>query len=385
MFLSLIKNNHIVVPLTSASESNKHEFLKISKAQYNIKLDTQIKVLELQDDDGFFIDGQHEYYDYLRNKNRPGLVVFSSGSSGKSKASVHDMLPILNKFKINKSNFRTLIFLLFDHLGGINTMLYTLSNGGCIVIPEKRTPEYVLSSIEKHSVDLLPTTPSFLNMILFSELYKKYDLSTLKLISYGTEIMHKNTLKKLNEIFPEIRFLQTYGLSELGVLRSKSENSNSLWVKVGGEQFKTRVIDNKLEIKSESAMLGYLNAVSPFTEDGWFKTNDVVETKGDYFKILGRQTEIINVGGEKVYPSEVENVLLQMTEVEDVSVFSEKNIILGEMVCAKVKLRNNSLRGSFKKILKDYCKDKIEKYKIPIKISFTKDGVHNERYKRIRR
>ena len=49
-------------------------------------------------------------------------------------------------------------------------------------------------------------------------------------------------------------------------------------------------------------MLGYLNAESPFTKDGWFKTGDSVEVKGEYIKILGRKSEIINVGGDKVYP-----------------------------------------------------------------------------------
>ena len=375
MFLMLVKNNNIIVPLSSASESNKINFLDISKSHYTIKNNKVINLIR---------SDSHKYYKKLNKKNTAGLVVFSSGSTGESKASVHDMMPILNKFKVPKRKYRSLIFLLFDHLGGINTMLYSLSNGGCLIIPEQRNPKYVLETIQDHNVELLPTTPSFLNIMIFSELYKKYDLSSLKIISYGTEIMHEHTLNKLNEIFPNVKLLQTYGLSELGVMRSKSESNNSLWVKIGGEQFKTRVIKNKLEIKSDSAMLGYLNADSPFTNDGWFKTNDLVETKDEYFKILGRQSEIINVGGEKVYPSEIENLLLQMNEIEDVSIFSEKNMILGNIVCAKIKLKNDILQKTFKQMLKLFCKGKIEKYKIPMKLYFS-DNVYNNRYKKIRR
>jgi acyl-CoA synthetase (AMP-forming)/AMP-acid ligase II len=242
----------------------------------------------------------------------------------------------------------------------------------------------VLKLIEDFNVELLPTTPSFLNVILFSEKYKQYDLSSLKIISYGTEVMHKNTLKKLNTIFPNIRLLQTYGLSELGVMRSQSENNSSLWVKIGGEQFKTRVVNDKLEIKSESAMLGYLNAKSPFTDDGWFKTNDLVETKGEFFKILGRQSEIINVGGQKVYPSEIENLLLEMEDVEDISIYGESNVLMGQVVCAKVKI-NHKNKKLFRKKMRVYCKGKIEKYKIPTKIYFTDDKIYNNRFKRIRR
>ena len=79
------------------------------------------------------------------------------------------------------------------------------------------------------------------------------------------------------------------------------KNSNSLWVKVGGEDYKTRVVNGLLEIKAKASMLGYLNAKSPFTKDGWFKTGDKVKVNGEYIKILGRESEIINVGGEKVY------------------------------------------------------------------------------------
>ena len=91
-----------------------------------------------------------------------------------------------------------------------------------------------------------------------------------------------------------------------------------------------------LEIKSKSSMLGYLNALA-LTDDGWFKTGDAVLTNGDYIKILGRKSELINVGGEKVYPQEVENVLLGHPLVEDATVYGEKNPIIGNIVCARIK------------------------------------------------
>ena len=162
--------------------------------------------------------------------------------------------------------------------------------------------------------------------MLLSKSYLDFDLKSLKIISYGTEPMPKSTLALLNEIFPYVKLTQTYGLIELGVMQSKSKDNNSLWFKVGGLGYKTRVVDNMLEIKAESAMLGYLNAPSPFTKDGWFKTGDKVLQKGEYIKILGRESEIINVGGDKVYPQEVENVILEMEDVKDITVYGEKNL-----------------------------------------------------------
>ena len=116
----------------------------------------------------------------------------------------------------------------------------------------------------------------------------------------GPQGMPESTLQHLHKVLPDVRLKQTYGLSELGILRSKSKSSDSLWVKVGGEDYETKIVDGILWIRARSAMLGYLNAPSPFTEDGWFITGDAVEVDGEYIKILGRKSELINVGGEKV-------------------------------------------------------------------------------------
>ena len=181
-----------------------------------------------------------------------------------------------------------------------------------------------------------------------------------------------------------IKFQQTYGLSEVGILRSKSYDSDSLWVKIGGEGFKTRIVNGKLEIKSESAMLGYLNAPNPFTKDGWFKTGDLVESRGDYIKILGRESEIINVGGEKFYPQEVESIILELNEIEEVLVYPEKNPIMGNIVCAKVKIRNEADMNLIKKSIKNHCHGRLEKFKVPLKIKPLNSKIHSDRYKKTR-
>src|SRR5262249_26068197 len=158
---------------------------------------------------------------------------------------------------------------------------------------------------------------TFLNLLLLSEAYRCHDLSSLKLITYGTEVMPAPTLERLAAILPGVRLKQTYGLTELGILRSKSRDSGSTWVKVGGEGLETRAADGPLWVRAATAMLGYLNAPSPFDEDGWLDTGDRVEVDGDYVRILGRDSERITVGGEKVYPAEVEDVLLDMENVAD--------------------------------------------------------------------
>lgn len=381
LLLALIERGCIVVPLTSSVEAKKPEFRAIAQVETSIRFDVddQATIEAL----GTRVD--HPMLTTLKERGNPGLILFSSGSTGASKAALHDFVPLLEKFKVARNSLRTITFLLFDHIGGVNTLLYNLSNAGCIVTIQDRSPEAVCAAIQEHRVELLPTSPTFINLLLVSEVYKKFDLSSLQLVTYGTEVMPETTLKRFHELFPDVRLLQTYGLSELGIMRSKSKSSDSLWVKIGGEGFETRVVDNMLEIRAKSAMLGYLNADSPFTDDGWFKTGDSVEVEGEYLKILGRQSEIINVGGEKVYPAEVEGVLQTMEGVEDVAVSGEPNPISGQIVKARVNLRSDESLAQFRKRMRAFCKDRLARYKIPQKVQIVEETLHGERFKKMRR
>jgi len=304
LLFSLIENNCIIIPLCKPKRTQKRKIFEIAKVKLSVKIDNNIvKIYSIRK------QGSNKFYKILKERKHPGIILFSSGSSGEPKAAIHDFIPLAEKFKVKRKSWITLNFLLFDHWGGLNTMFHTLSNGGTLVFTENRSPENICEMIEKFKIELLPVSPTFLNLLIISEMYKKYDLNSLKIISYGTEPMTKNVLDKIHKIFPNVKLQQTYGLIEVGVMRTRSEKNNSLWVKLGGEGYKTRIIDGVIQIKSNSAMLGYLNAPDPFTSDGWFITGDKVEVKGDYFKILGRESEIINVGGEKVYPIEVEEVI----------------------------------------------------------------------------
>src|SRR5438093_2203444 len=381
LMLALIETGCIAVPLTSSVAAKKAEFIAISKVEALLELDARDEARLTR----FEPPSTHEILQRLRERGHPGLILFSSGSTGASKAAVHDIVGMLGKFKVRRHARRAITFLLYDHIGGFNTMLYQLSNAGCIVTVQDRDPDTVMRAIEQHKVELLPTSPTFINLILLSEAYRRYDLSSLKIVTYGTEPMPESTLRRFHEVLPDVKLQQTYGLSEVGILRSKSRASDSLWVKLGGEGFQTRVVDEILQIKAASAMLGYLNAPSPFTEDGWFNTGDQVEVDGDYFRILGRQSEIINVGGQKVYPAEVESVVQEMQEVAEVSVYGEKNAIVGEIVCAAVRLRKPRDARDFQRELRQFCRQRLQEFQIPIRIRLVERATHGERFKKNRR
>lgn len=378
--LSLIQNRCIIVPISKAVGEKRLEFLDTAEVEFIVKIEKEtVKVEKLS------TSSSHDIYQSLRTDSVPGLVLFSSGSTGKSKAAVHDFSALLEKFKIPRQSKRILAFLLFDHIGGVNTLLYTLSNAGCLVTIQDRAPDLVARSIVQHKVQILPTSPTFLNLLLIKNIPEQYDLSCLELITYGTEVMPEATLKRITALLPNIKFQQTYGLSEIGILRSKSQSNDSLWVKIGGEGYETRVVNGLLEVKAKSAMRGYLNAPSPFTADGWFMTGDAVEVDGEYFKILGRTSELINVGGEKVYPAEVESLLLDVEGVEDVAVTAEKNPILGNIVVAKVVLSTNESLSEFRTRMRNALSTKCEPFKIPQKIVISTEELHGARFKKMRK
>lgn len=380
-FLSLIHMNCIVVPFTRDTVVKKEEYASISGVEIYIE---EIRGELDFSKTGFSIG--NEYYDYLRKKEHPGLILFSSGTTGKSKAAVHDLSKLLLKYRTKRKDLRTLAFMQLDHIGGLDTIFYTLSNGSALVFPEDRSPDTICRNIEEHDVEVLPATPTFLNLLLLSEANSRYDLSSLKYITYGTEPMPRSTLEKLNEIFPDIEFLQKYGTTEVGTLRSKSKDKTSDWIKIGGEGYQTRIVDGMLEIKADSAMLGYLNALSPFTEDGWFKTGDEVEVEGDYYRILGRRSEIINVGGEKVFPMEIEDVIQEVSNVSEAIVYGEKNMIMGNIVVADITLAEENIdKNELIKKIKDHCKTKLQSYKIPVKINIIDHKLHSQRFKKIRK
>ena len=277
----------------------------------------------------------------LRRRGHAGLVLFSSGTTGRPKAILHDFAPFLARFRTPREALVTMSFLMFDHIGGINTLLHTLFNNGRIVVPSKRTAEAVVAEIAEHHVELLPTTPTFLRMALMSGLLPRLAGTALRVVTYGTERMDDPTLLRLCEALPAVDFRQTYGMSELGILRVKSEARDSLFMKVGGEGVETRVrADNVLEIRAANRMIGYLNAPSPFSEDGWYDTRDVVEVKGDLVRVTGRTSDVINVGGQKILPSEIERVALVHPAVALAKAWGGRNPITGEHIEVAVQLRD---------------------------------------------
>ena len=380
LFFALYENKNIIVPITSNIKKVQDDFIEESFCQTIIKTDE--KNLLIQNLKTTF---SHNMIDNLREKNSSGLILFSSGSTGKPKAMIHNLDTLIDSFKDKKEkSMNMLVFLMFDHIGGLNTVFNALCMGACLIIPKIKDAKTICELIEKYKIMVLPSSPTFLNLILISEEYKNYDLSSLRMITYGTETMPQSLLLKLKEVFPKVKFLQTFGTSETGISTTSSKSSNSLFMKLEDINGEYKIVENELWLRSKTQVLGYLNAsMDSFTSDGWFKTGDLVEVDGEYIKIIGRAKEVINVGGQKVLPAEVESIILEMEEISDCMVYAEQNAITGQTVVCDVVLNKNI--ENIKKRVRVFCKDRLDAYKIPTKVNVVDKTNFSDRFKKIRR
>lgn len=384
LFLALVENKNVIVPVFTANQGEIE--YRINNAFVDAVIRGKYPNIQIQK-----IENQiqkHPLIKKLIDKNSSGLILFSSGSTGTPKAMLHDLDKLILSYKRNYTkDINTLLFLAIDHIGGIDTLFRQLSIGGTLTIPDIRSPDRICKLIEKFKVNVLPASPTFLNLLLLSESYKTYDLSSLSIIGYGAETMNDRLLERLHEAFPSAKIQQKFGTSETGAVRVRSYSSESTYMKIEDPNVEFKFVNDELWIRTKTSIDGYLNLhMDNFTEDGWFKTNDSIETiEGGYFRIIGRLNEIINVGGQKVFPTEVESVLMQMPELADCLVYGEKNIITGEVVAAQVVLRSQTKQMEIKKQIRQFCADKLELYKIPVIIKIVDKTNFGERYKKIRR
>ena len=368
--LQLIDKNVILVPLTVDTRAQHKYFFESALVDVVIEGEEVKRITH---------SIKHEFIESLRSNEHAGLVLFSTGTTGRPKAILHDLTLFMQRFETPRPTLKTINFLLFDHIGGLNTLLHTLFNKGTVVAPKSRSVEGILATCDEHKIEVLPTTPTFLRMMLMSGLIPESVPKSLRIITYGTERMDQPTLNALCELLPNIDFRQTFGMSELGIVRVKSESRDSLFMKVGGEGVETRVVDNVLEIRSETRMLGYLNAETPFDNEGWYNTKDIVEEKDGCYKVTGRTSEVINVGGLKFMASEVERVALQYVNVELVKAEAKPNPITGQHVELTVQ---SASKGEVDKVgLKTFLAAQLSSHMMPKRIKVASVGV-GHRFKR---
>jgi acyl-coenzyme A synthetase/AMP-(fatty) acid ligase len=376
--LVLAETGHFVAPLSGNAAEHPAKLASVNAQWIVVSEGTEWRLLPRVDE-----PSSHPLFRQLQERGAAGLILFSSGTSGAPKAMVQDFGRLLGSYESRHESDLTMLALLgFDHIGGLNTLFGSLAAGSLLVVPATRSPADVAAAIVRHRVAVLPASPTFLNLLMTAGVTD--DLSSLRVITYGAEPMPDSLLVRLKAAFPRVRFIQTFGTSETGIIRTASPAEGSTFLRFEDPQLEWKVVDDELWLRSRTQVAGYLNASNErFTADGWFRTGDKVEQGPDgTLRVLGRMGETINVGGEKLMPAEVEAVILDVVGVVDCRVRGETHPLTGQTVVADV-VGQDADPEALRSAIRVACRERLARHKVPTRVTFVA-SVSGDRMKKVR-
>ncbi|MEQ1721815.1 MAG: fatty acid--CoA ligase family protein [Pseudobdellovibrio sp.] len=320
----------------------------------------------------------------LKRGDQP-FIVRTSGTSGfKYKFILHNASLFFNKFAKVGAHFKiTFAFSPLESIAGIETLLETVFNGaGLVTAVDSFNPHDIATLISQNAVDYFQTTPSFLNLFLLSGQIQKHNLSSLKKIAYGSEPVMPATTAALKKALPEVILMHTYGMSEIGILKTETNQDEPFKLKINSTFNPSRIINGLIEVQSLTPMIAYLNYENQSLD--WFKTGDAAQEFGDYIQVLGREGDLINIAGRKFFPAELEELLMQMPQISDVSIIKEANPVLGSAITAKVFLVSDVDQDLFKINFKSFCEESLPRYMHPQRLIISDLPLSNSRHKKVR-
>ncbi len=267
------------------------------------------------------------------------------------------------------------------HSFGLGCFHTSLCVGSTLVLLKNANNlEYVLESLKKHNATTLAAIPATLTKFLkFDKNILENYFTNIRLVITNSTLIPKNTVQNFKQILKKGRLATYYGLTEASrstfmIFDKNNRREESVGRAAPGVEIKIvneNNNDGEIWIKGNNVIKKYWNNVKNDKNivDGWLQTGDIgYFDEKRYLFLKGRNDDIINVGGEKITPYEIEEVVKQIPGVEDVAAFGIEHEIFGQVVKLNVvKSKNSDLDKS--KIL-THCMKNLEKFKIPSKIDF---------------
>jgi len=272
------------------------------------------------------------------------ITVLTSGTTGEPKAAKHTWESLSRPVRIAPEIKHPRWLLTYrPHLyAGLQVMLQCFANHGVMVCTDAHiAPQALAEFLAAEKVQFVSATPSFWKRLLFSVESVVLDKIPFGQITLGGEVVEQWLLDALQVRFPSARLLHIYATTELGRCFSVSDGRAGFPVrylqKMTRERAEMKIVDRELLVRSPNSMKGYdPYSLHEFHSQDWFRTGDLVEIIGDRVYFVGRKSDIINVGGIKVHPLEVERVIRQIPGVSDVRVFGKRSSVVGELVACEI-------------------------------------------------
>ncbi len=249
--------------------------------------------------------------------------------------------------------------------GGLQILLRALLGGGSLVLSDAaEAPAAFLARAGAAGVTHISGTPSHWRRALMSGQAARIAPAYVRL---SGEVADQAVLDQLKAVYPAARVAHAFASTEAGVAFDVTDGLAGFpaaWVGAAGP-VELRVVDDTLRIRSARIASGYLGAARPLVDaDGFVDTGDIVARQGDRYHFLGRVGGVINVGGQKVYPEEVEAALAAHPAVRAARVHARSSPITGALVAAEIVVDGPASDALHSAVL-DACRARLAPYKVP--------------------
>jgi long-chain acyl-CoA synthetase len=333
-------------------------------------------------------------------------LMYTSGTTGWPKGVMATHLNIWhNSTEFGKVHFKpedTLMVAtpIFHCWGLVNGTFGMLSRGGTVITVERFYPEQALDDIERLKPTVFQGVPPMYNLFLKQPGIEKRDISSVVFCLSAATKMPENLIHQIQEVL-KWRYAEAWGLTESSCVGTTAHYTETRIGSCGKgmDDAEIKVIDDEgkslppgeqgeLCVRGTCVTNGYLNKPEAtqevFGPEGWFRAGDVAYMDEDgYAYIVDRKKDMINVGGEKVFPSEVEDMMLVHPKIKDLVIVGIPDDLKGEAPKAFISLKEGET-ATLEEI-KEFCKPRMAPYKIPVAVEFVDEVPRSAAGKALRR
>lgn len=406
-YLGVLKSGNACVPLNFTIEQDNLDYILdttesqlvfVSKA-IKRKLNFPDHVVLIDEDMSKDIIQNQSINTVLSNFDSEQLaeIIFTSGSTGKPKGVmlshkniIANTNSIIEYLKLT-SNDIMLVVLPFFYCYGLSLLHTHLRVGGSIVFNNSFIfLGSVINDLKNYKCTGFAGVPSHFQILLKkSKTFKTTEFPDLKYVTQAGGKLHAIFIKEFIKAFPDIDFYVMYGQTEatarlsylpLEVLKTKTASIGKgipgVELKVVNKKGQPVNVDEEGELlaKGDNVMMGYYkdeDSTNKTIIDGWLHTGDMAKIDADnYLYLVARKKEIIKVGGKRVSPKEIEEVILSVPEVVDCTIVGVEDDILGEALKATVVLNTKQGQDKIEETILKACSKKLAHYKIPKQFEF---------------
>jgi cyclohexanecarboxylate-CoA ligase len=311
------------------------------------------------------------------------LLLYTSGTTAAPKGVVHPYRTMLGNARLGAPEHgltdqdRILCAAPLSHLYGLYSLHCAWAVGACTVLLPAFKPEELSFLIQTQRPTALWTAPAHFAACRGAGLFDKHDWSSLKLAIVSGSMAPPALMNDFSERLPHCAVTQLWGMTELQAgLYTRPGDPFEMSATTAGRPSpgtEARVSDEgELQVRGPLLFSGYLKNPQEdekaFTSDGWFRSGDLAERRGEYFAITGRSKDIINRGGVKFNPADVEMLLDSHPKIQQSAIVPMPDPVLGERACAFITLRSATDSVSLEDLVGYLLSKNIAKNKLPEKL-----------------